>query len=55
MNKDDISFESWFDIIVTEVKAKTGVQFRDRDSVQAEYNNGDDAYSVADSIVEEYQ
>lgn len=54
MNRNDIDFESWFDMIQL-MLADDGINFRDADSVRDDYDNGKDLYDVADEIKAEYE
>ena len=54
MTKKDAEFETWFDILAVNVLDRTGVNFRDKDSVRDDYEAGMDLYDIADSIAAEY-
>lgn len=53
MNRNDIDFESWFDMLQTAL-SDDGINFRDADSVRDDYDEGKDLYDVADAIKAEY-
>jgi hypothetical protein len=55
MNKHEMDFDTWFDIVKVNVLDMCGVEFRDTDSVRADYDDGLDAVDVAQSIADEYQ
>lgn len=54
MNKTDTDFDRWFETLRVNVLARTGVNFRDRDSVMADYEDGKNVYDVIDDICAEY-
>lgn len=54
MNRIDIDFESWFDMLA-EALEEVGVNFRDADSVRDDYDAGKDVYDVVDEIRAEYE
>ena len=54
MTKQDFDFETWFDVLQTNVLDRTGVNFRDRDSVREDYDQGVCVYDVIDDICAEY-
>lgn len=54
MTNEDVGFDEWTDIIKAEVLQKTGRNFRDVTSIEADYDIGRDAYDVADEIIAEY-
>lgn len=54
MTKQDFDFETWFDVLQTNVLDRTGVNFRDRDSVREDYDQGVCVYDVIDNICAEY-
>lgn len=54
MTKNDADFDTWFSTLTILVLDATGVEFRDEDSVRADYDNGKDAHDVADEIIAEY-
>lgn len=54
MNKTDTDFETWFDILKMQVMDRTGVSFRDRDSVREDFDAGRNVYDVIDEIAAEY-
>lgn len=53
MNRNDIDFESWFDMLQTTL-SDDGITFLDADSVRDDYYNDKDVYDVADEIKAEY-
>lgn len=55
MTNSDFDFETWFDTLSLQVLDATGVDFRDRDSVRQDYEDGRDVFDVIDEIVAEYQ
>ena len=52
--KTDFDFDTWFDALAAAVLDKCGVEFNDRDSVLADYNDGRNYADVADEIADEY-
>ena len=54
MNNDSHDFDTWFDTLVVNVLDRTSVEFKDRDSVQGDYDNGRDVFDVIDEIAAEY-
>lgn len=54
MTKSDIDFDGWFDVVVMRVEEKSGVAFNDADSVREDYDDGRNAFDVADEIADEY-
>lgn len=54
MTKTDFDFDTWFDSLSMMVLAKTGVEFRDADSVRSDYDAGKNLADVADEIAAEY-
>lgn len=54
MTKDDADFDTWFSALCGRVKEKSGVTFRDEDSVRDDYEQGKGAFDVADEIADEY-
>ena len=54
MTNQDVSFETWFEIVALNVLDRTGFEFADMDSVQADYDAGRDANDVIDEIAAEY-
>lgn len=52
--KETQSFDDWFDLLVMQVLDRTGVTFRDRDSVREDYDAGKDLHDVVDEIADEY-
>jgi len=54
MTNDDTDFDSWFGVLQVNVLDRTGVDFKDMDSVRADYDEGRDVYDVIDDIVAEY-
>lgn len=54
MRNDKTSFDDWFDILKLHVLDRTGVEFRDRDSVREDYDKGRSVFDVIDDIVAEY-
>ena len=54
MTKNEFDFETWFDQLAMHVLERTGVEFRDADSVREDYESGRDMFDVADEISAEY-
>ena len=54
MTNNDADFDSWFDALAGSVLDKTGVTFRCMDSVREDYDQGRNAFDVADEIAAEY-
>jgi len=54
MTKSDFDFETWFDSLAMMVLDKTGVEFRDQDTVREDYESGRNLADVADQIAAEY-
>ncbi len=54
MTSTDADFDTWLDTLSVAVLDKTGIEFRDADSVRADYQAGRDAFDVADEIALEY-
>jgi hypothetical protein len=54
MEKPEFSFETWFGTLQTIVLDRTGVDFKDEDSVRQDYEDGRSVYDVIDDIVAEY-
>ena len=49
-----VSFNQWFEFLQQQVDFRTGVKFRDAESVREDYNNDVDVYDVIQSIVDDY-
>jgi len=54
MDKQSHSFDDWFGVIQANVLDRTGVDFKDEDSVRQDYEAGKDVYDVIDDICAEY-
>lgn len=54
MTNDEFDFDTWFGVLQMNVLDRTGVDFRDADSVRADFFSGRDVYDVIDEIVAEY-
>lgn len=54
MDKDSHIFDDWFCVIKANVLDRTGVDFKDEDSVRKDYEDGWDAYDVIDEICRGY-
>jgi hypothetical protein len=54
MDKYEFDFDTWFESLAAMVLDKTGVGFRDRDSVRGDYEGGKNCADVADDIAAEY-
>jgi len=54
MIKGEFDFEAWFDSLAMMVMEKSGVDFRDEDSVRDDYEAGRNCADVADEIAAEY-
>lgn len=55
MTNADFDFDTWFGVLQTHVLDKTGVDFKDEDSVRQDFDTGRDVFDVIDEIVAEYQ
>lgn len=55
MDNSQISFEAWFDLLGDLLKDEHGIDFRDSDSVRADYDEGKDVYAVVEDIRAEYE
>ena len=55
MDKNDFDFDTWFDSMAAMVLDKTGIEFRDKDSVREDYEDGKNCTDVADEIAAEYE
>ena len=54
MNKPEFDFDTWFGVLQSNVLDRSGVDFKDEDSVRGDYDDGRDVYDVIDEIVAEY-
>lgn len=54
MTKAELDFETWFDNLVMMVLDETGCEFRDAESVRADYDAGKNLADVAKDIAAEY-
>lgn len=54
MVKGEFDFETWFANIAIMVLDKTGVDFKDEESVRGDYEAGKNCSEVADEIAAEY-
>lgn len=54
MTKTEFDFDTWFGVLQANVLDRSGVDFKDEDSVRDDFNNGRDVYDVIDEIVAEY-
>lgn len=54
MTKSDFDFETWFDCLANMVLDKSGIEFRDMDSVRDDYEAGRNCADVADEIAAEF-
>jgi hypothetical protein len=54
MTNEDFDFETWFDNLAIMVLDMTGIEFRDMDSVEEDYNAGKSVADVAREIADEY-
>ena len=54
MTNDDTDFGTWFGVLQVNVLDRTGVDFKDKDSVRGDYDTGKDVYDVIDDSVAEY-
>ena len=54
MTKNEFDFETWFDQLAMHVLDRTGVEFRDEESVREDYEKGRDMFDVVDEIAAEY-
>lgn len=53
MDNTDTSFETWFDCLCMNL-LDAGIDFKDRDAVREDYNDGKNMFDVADEIKQEY-
>lgn len=51
----ELKFEDWFDNITLLVLDETGFEFKDKESVRADYDAGRDLHDVAAEIAAEYK
>jgi hypothetical protein len=54
MQKPEFDFDTWFGVLQSNVLDRTGVDFKDEDSVRQDYEDGRDVYDVIDEIADEY-
>ncbi len=54
MIKGEFDFDTWFDNLALMVLDKCGVEFKDKNSVLADYESGKNCADVADEIAAEY-
>jgi len=54
VTKTEFDFETWFSNLAMMVLDKTGVDFRDRESVRQDYDDGRNLADVADEIADDY-
>jgi hypothetical protein len=54
MTKDEFDFGTWFDSLSMMVLDRTGIEFRDQESVRQDYEKGRNLADVADEIADEY-
>ena len=54
MVKGEFDFDTWFENLAAMVLDKTGIEFRDEDSVRGDYEDGKNCADVADDIAAEY-
>lgn len=54
MTKHDCDFGTWFGVLQVNVLDRTGVDFKDEDSVREDYEMGGDVYDIIDEICAEY-
>lgn len=54
MDNTNTDFETWFGILSMQVLDRTGVDFKDEDSVRSDYEQGRDVHDVVDEIAAEY-
>lgn len=54
MTKTEFDFDTWFGVLQSNVLDRSGVDFKDEDSVRDDFDNGRDVYDVIDEIVAEY-
>jgi len=55
MTNEHFDFETWYDNLTAIILDKSGVDFRDEESVRADYDAGKDCADVADEIASEYR
>lgn len=54
MNKPEFDFDTWFGVLQANLLDRTGVDFKDEESVRGDYDEGRDVYDVIDEIAAEY-
>lgn len=54
MTNSEFDFDTWFGVLRTNVLDRSGVDFKDAESVRSDYDEGRDVYDVIDEIVSEY-
>lgn len=54
MTNKETDFDSWFGVLQVNVLDRTGVDFKDEDSVRGYYEAGRDVYDVIEEIALEY-
>lgn len=54
MKKSEVDFETWFGALQAQVLDRTGVNFRDQESVRGDYDSNRDVHDVVDEIAQEY-
>ena len=54
MVKGEFDFDTWFGSVAAMVLDKTGVDYRDEDSVRDDYEAGKNCADVADDVTYEY-
>lgn len=55
MTNQEFDFPTWFNTLQVNVLDRTGVDFKDRESVRGDYDEGKDVYDVIEEIVAEYE
>ncbi len=53
MDKFDTDFDTWFDCLCINL-LDAGIDFKDRDAVRSDYDDGQNMYDVVEAIVQEY-
>lgn len=50
-----MDFDTWFELLVTNLQEEHGIFFNDPDSVRDDYDQGKDVMVVVEEIREEYE
>lgn len=54
MTNTEFDFDTWFGVLQSNVLDRSGVDFRDEESVRCDFDGGRDVYDVIEEIVAEY-